>query len=117
MVAQVLAIDPERAGNRGSHRYSFGAVSTTRSQLHRPEWQMLIDLPTLEPIITALFGTDDYLVRAASGDFCLPGAYRYQPLHSDMGDWRPDGSTPFSSFHDPRGLVSTRELPCPLHLP
>ncbi|MGH1490015.1 MAG: phytanoyl-CoA dioxygenase family protein [Acidimicrobiales bacterium] len=113
VVDEVLALDPQREGNRGSHRYSFGAVSTTRSQLHRPEWQMLIDLPTLSPIIEALFGSPDYLLRAASGDFCLPGAYRYQPLHSDMRDWRSNEETPFSSYRDPRGLVSTRELPCP----
>ncbi|MGI9598539.1 MAG: phytanoyl-CoA dioxygenase family protein [Acidimicrobiales bacterium] len=113
VVRRVLDVDPDRRGNRGSHRYSFGAVSTTRSQLHRPEWQMLIDLPTLTPIISALFGTPDYLLRSASGDFCLPGAYRYQPLHSDMRDWQSAEATPHSSFHDPRGLVSTRELPCP----
>ncbi len=113
VVNQVLALDPDRTGNRGSHRYSFGAVSSTRSQLHRPEWQMLIDLPTLTPIIAALFGTVDYLLRAASGDFCLPGAYRYQPLHSDMRDWQSAEATPFSSFHDPGGFLSTRELPCP----
>lgn len=113
VVSEVLALDPDRQGNRGSHRYSFGAVSSTRSQLHRPQWQMLIDLPALTPIITALFGTPDYLLRSASGDFCLPGAYRYQPLHSDMRDWQSGEATPYSSFHDPSGLVSTRELPCP----
>jgi ectoine hydroxylase-related dioxygenase (phytanoyl-CoA dioxygenase family) len=113
VVSQVLAIDPRLHGNRGSHRYSFGAVSTTGSQLHRPEWQMLIDLPTLAPIIGAIFESDDYLVRSASGDFCLPGAYRYQPLHSDMRDWESPEATPYSSFHDPRGVLSTRDLPCP----
>ncbi len=113
VVDQVLALDPDRKGNRGSHRYSFGAVSTTRSQLHRPEWQMLIDLPRVTPIISALFGTADYLLRSASGDVCLPGAYRYQPLHSDMGDWRSAETTPYSTFRDPRGFLSTRDLPCP----
>ena len=81
--------------------------------LHRPEWQMLIDLPTIEPILTAIFGSSDYIVRAASGDFCLPGAVEYQPLHSDVGDFVSPGKTPFSSFHDPRGHMSIRDLPCP----
>ncbi|MEL7156844.1 MAG: phytanoyl-CoA dioxygenase family protein [Actinomycetota bacterium] len=112
LVEDILALDPDRAGNRGSHRYSFGAASTSKSQLHRPEWQMLLDLPTLAPIVAAVFGSDDYLLRSCSGDFCLPGAYRYQPLHSDMRDWTgPD--SPHSSFHDPRRLLTTRELPCP----
>ena len=113
VVDEILTLDPERLGNRGSHRYSFGAASITGSQLHRPEWQMLLDLPTLTPIITALFESSDYLLRAAGGDFCLPGAFRYQPLHSDMRDWQSADETPNSSFHDPRGQLSTRELPCP----
>lgn len=113
VIEEVLALDPQRQGNRGSHRYSFGAVSSTRSQLHRPEWQMLIDLPKLLPIIDALFGSPDFLLRSASGDFCLPGAFRYQPLHSDMRDWQSAEETPYSSFRDHRGHLSTRDLPCP----
>lgn len=113
VVDEVLAVDPDRIGNRGSHRYSFGAASMSGSQLHRPEWQMLLDLPTLTPIITAIFEDPGYLLRAAGGDFCLPGAVRYQPLHSDMRDRESPEATPFSSFHDPRGHLSTRDLPCP----
>lgn len=112
-VAEILALDPERNGNRGSHRYSFGGSSRTRSMLHRPEWQMLVDLPTVTPIVTAIFESSDYLLRAASGDFCLPGAANYQPLHSDMRDFVERSATPFSSFYDPRGHLSTRDLPCP----
>jgi len=111
--AQILALDGDRAGNRGSHRYSFGGSSLTRSMLHRPEWQMLVDLPTVTPLVTALFDSDDYMLRAASGDFCLPGATAYQPLHSDMRDFNPAKPSPFSSFADPRGFLTTRDLPCP----
>lgn len=113
VVDDIIAMDPERGGNRGSHRYSFGGSSSTRSMLHRPEWQMLVDLPTVTPILTAIFGSPDYMVRAASGDFCLPGAVDYQRLHADMRD-RVDGElTPYSSFFDPRGHLSTRDLPVP----
>lgn len=109
----IVALDANRNGNRGSHRYSFGGSSMTRSMLHRPEWQALVDLPTVTPIVTAIFESSDYSLRAASGDFCLPGAVDYQPLHSDMRD-RIDGeTTPFSSFQDARGHLSTRDLPCP----
>ena len=111
---QIVALDPERHGNRGSHRYSFGGSSRTRSMLHTPEWQMLVDLPTVTPIVSAIFASSDYMLRAASGDFCLPGAMGYQPLHSDMRDRAAEAdTTPFSSFHDPRGHLSTRDLPCP----
>lgn len=113
VVGDILALDADRTGNRGSHRYSFGGSSKTRSMLHRPEWQMLIDLPTITPILTAIFESADYIVRAGSGDFCLPGALEYQPLHADMRDFVSTTSTPFSSFHDPRGQLSIRDLPCP----
>ena len=113
VVDEIVALDGVRNGNRGSHRYSFGGTSITRSMLHRPEWRMLVDLPTVTPILTAIFGSSDYIVRAASGDFCLPGAVGYQPLHSDMRDFVSPERTPFSSFHDRRGHLSTRDLPTP----
>ena len=112
-VEEILALDGDRRGNRGTGRYSFGGSSLTRSMLHRPEWQMLVDLPTVTPIVTAIFQSSDYMLRAASGDFCLPGATQYQPLHSDMRDYADPSTSPFSSFHDPRGHLSTRDLPCP----
>ncbi len=112
-VREIIALNPDRSGNRGSHRYSFGGSSLTRSMLHRAEWQMLVDLPTVTPIVTAIFGSLDYMLRSASGDFCLPGATKYQPLHADIRDFVDRASSPFSSFHDPRGHLSTRDLPCP----
>ena len=110
---EVIALDQARDGNRGSHRYSFGGSSLTRSQLHRPEWQMMLEIPFVDRLVTAIFGSPDYALRAASGDFCLPGAVGYQPLHSDVGDWRDAAQTPFSAFHDPRGQLTVRDLPCP----
>ena len=110
---EIIALDDDRGGNRGSHRYSFGGSSATRSMLHRAEWQMLVDLPTVTPIISAIFESSDYLLRSASGDFCLPGATGYQPLHADMGDHVDPKLSPYSSFRDPRGFLSTRDLPCP----
>ena len=112
VVADILKLDEERGGNRGSHRYSFGGSSLTRSQLHRPEWQMLLDIAVVNDLVTAIFGSPDYALRSASGDFCLPGAVAYQPLHSDVSDWFA-GKTRFSSFHDPRGQLTIRDLPCP----
>jgi len=113
VIGQITALDAGGKGNRGSHRYSFGGSSLTRSQLHRPEWQMLLDIPAVTKLVSAIFASSDYTLRAASGDFCLPGAVDYQPLHSDIGDWVSDSKTPFSAFHDPRGKVSIRDLPCP----
>jgi hypothetical protein len=113
VITDILALDEAHKGNRGSHRYSFGGSSLTRSQLHRPEWQMLLEIPLVMDVVTAIFESPDFVLRAASGDFCLPGAVNYQPLHSDVGDWRDSRTTPFSAFHDPRGQLTIRDLPCP----
>ena len=113
VIRDILAKDKNRQGNRGTHRYSFGSASITGQLLHEPAWAMLVDLPTLTPIISALFGSDDYILRGAGGDFCLPGAHTYQPLHSDMHDRIEFAGQTFGSFHDPRGRLNYRDLPCP----
>lgn len=113
VISEIVALDSERVGNRGSHRYSFGGSSLTRSQLHQPAWQMLLQLPSISTLLTAIFGSEHYTLRAASGDFCLPGATSYQRLHSDVRDWVDDQQSPFSAFHDPRGHMRIRDLPCP----
>ena len=102
----LVAEDPNRDGNRGTNRYSWGGASLTNSLLHREEWVMLVDLPTLTPIVTSIFGSSDYHVRRAAGDFSLPGAM-YQRLHADIGDQ-------VGGFFDPRGILSIRDLPCPV---
>ena len=113
VINEIIALDEGSQGNRGSHRYSFGGSSMTRSQLHRPEWQMLVDIPEVLDLLNALFGSEDYILRAASGDFCLPGAVDYQRLHSDVQDWIASDKTPFSAFHDPTGDLTIRDLPSP----
>ncbi len=101
----VLEADNVNVGNRGRLRYSYGGASITNSVLHREEWVMLVDLPTLLPIITAIYGSPDHHIRRCAGDFCMPGC-DYQPLHADIGDG-------FAQYKDPRGLVGLRDLPCP----
>ena len=112
-VHDILAFDKWRVGNRGSHRYSFGSASATGHQMHHPEWTMLLDLPTVTPILTSIFGSSDYIVRGGGGDFCLPGAVDYQLLHSDTQDRIEFQGATEGSFHDPRGLLTYRDLPCP----
>lgn len=113
VINEILTLDEKATGNRGSHRYSFGGSSKTRSQLHQPAWQMMLNQDTVIDIVSAIFRSENFILRAASGDFCLPGATGYQPLHSDVGDWVSNQRSPFSSFHDPRGILSIRDLPCP----
>jgi ectoine hydroxylase-related dioxygenase (phytanoyl-CoA dioxygenase family) len=113
VIHEMLALDRDRQGNRGSHRYSFGGASLTGSLLHLPEWAMLVDLPRLTPIVTAIFGAPTYACSGAGGDFCLPGAVDYQPLHSDMRDRTSFGDRIAWSFQDHRGTLNYRDLPVP----
>lgn len=113
VVSEIVALDTDNKGNRGTHRYSFGGSSLTRSQLHRPEWQMLLDVPVVQQLVSAIFGSSEYSLRAASGDFCLPGAIHYQPLHSDIRDYVDAEQSPFSAFIDPTKAMTIRDLPCP----
>ncbi len=119
VIHEIMALDRNRVGNRGSHRYSFGSSSRTGHQVHNPEWAMLIDLPTVTPILTSIFGSPDYIARGGGGDFCLPGAVDYQPIHSDMGARRifknEETGQEFTvgSFLDPSGNMTYRDLPCP----
>lgn len=92
---QTSAVAAEDA-NRGFARYSFGP------QIHHREWTMLIDLPTVLPIVDAIWGSTSYTCSDAGGDYCLPGA-AIQPLHSDVADF----------FADPAGQVTVRDVPAP----
>ena len=113
VAADIVALDENLNGNRGARRYSFGGSSLTRSQLHHPAWQMLLEVDVVFDLISMLFASEDFILRAASGDFCLPGATEYQPLHADTRDFKDAKSTPFNSFIDPTGIMSLRDLPCP----
>lgn len=119
VIHEIMTLDKDRVGNRGSHRYSFGSASRSGHQVHNSEWAMLIDLPTVTPILTSIFDSKDYIARGGGGEFCLPGAVDYQPLHSDMGDRRvfenKESGKEFvvGSFKDPRGKLNYRDLPCP----
>ena len=37
-IHNIMALDKQRIGNRGSHRYSFGAASKTDHMMHDPAW-------------------------------------------------------------------------------
>lgn len=96
VIAEQFAAHGKENMNRGFARHSFG------DQLHNPEWTMLIDLPTVLPILEAIWKSQDFTCMGAGGDYSLPGA-KIQPLHSDMGEF----------LHDPQGLVTFHDIPAP----
>ena len=67
VIREILALDKNRNVIRGSHRYYFVSSSKTGHLMHRPEWAMLLDLPTINPILTAIFGSSDYIARGGGG--------------------------------------------------
>lgn len=96
VIAEQTSVTPIERMNRGYARGSFG------DQLHHPEWAMLVDLPTILPILEAIWKSREFTCSGAGGDYSLPGA-KIQPLHSDMGEF----------LHDPWGAVTLQDLPAP----
>ena len=66
------------------HRWSFGAGRRPWGFVD-DEWGVLLDPPVLLDVLTEIYGGGEFLCCGAGGDFCLPGAVEYQPLHSDIG--------------------------------
>ena len=86
-IREMMALDPQRVGNRNSHRYSFGGASHTGHCSHEPEWaELLFDNEVTRRIMHHIFNSDNYICRGGGGDFCLAGSVEYQGLHQDMGD-------------------------------
>ena len=81
-IREMVARDPQSAGNRGSHRYTFGTAPAHFG--HQLEWATLIDPPRTLAVLSAIFGSDDFhqTASASGGDFVLPGCCEYQHLHS-----------------------------------
>jgi ectoine hydroxylase-related dioxygenase (phytanoyl-CoA dioxygenase family) len=96
VIAEQMAATPLEKANRGFARYSFGP------QLQHPEWQQLVDLPLILPILERIWNSADFTCMGAGGDYSVPGA-EIQPLHSDLGDF----------LNDPLGQVTVRDLPTP----
>jgi len=96
VIQQQTDADPERGGNRGHHRYSFGY------QTQHPEWAMLIDLPGVLGIVEKIWGSPNFQATGAGGDYSLPRA-EIQALHGDIGDF----------LHDPLKQIDVRDLPTP----
>ncbi|NNE97102.1 MAG: hypothetical protein HKN24_13840 [Acidimicrobiales bacterium] len=106
---EILDVDADGSIGGGAgglpHRYSFGATSGSRHRLHEPAWAALVELPATTPILSAIFGSDAYIVGGGGGDVALPGAIEYQGLHADR-IW----SEPF----DPIGSMTTPQMPVPV---
>lgn len=109
VVDEILAADPDGSIGGGAgglpHRYSFGSTSGSRHRLHEPAWVDVIDMDTTTPILSAIFGSPNYIVGGGGGDLALPGAIEYQGLHAD---------NVWAEPYDPVGETTTRDMPVPV---
>ena len=72
-IRELVGRDPERSGNRGSHRYSFqdngqsppvGAIQNFGLQDY---WSVLLDPPAVMEIMEAIFGTTEFTPGGVGG--------------------------------------------------
>lgn len=84
VVADIERHDPCGLGNRGFKRYSFGSCSSTRHQIHRPEWAALLDSSVVSDVLYAIWG-DGCACIGGGGDVVASGCVEHQTLHSDCG--------------------------------
>ena len=72
VIREIVARDPGRLGNRGSHRYTFGPAAEAFGE--QAAWAALIDPPALMAVMAEVFQTEAFLCGGAGGgDFALPG--------------------------------------------
>eukprot|EP01048_Picozoa_sp_COSAG05_P010651 COSAG05_NODE_952_length_6466_cov_3.122350_9_plen_242_part_00 len=147
-VRRILAVDPDAGGNghpsyfHGTHRYSItGEGAVLKNMGATAEFVQLAAAPVMHEVLRAIYGSGEYFCNGFGGDFCLPGAVAFQPLHSDQdggfkarkqerhtpeyGD-RMSLSEPNepgmeyeykNGFHDPSGRLDYRDLPPAYRLP
>ncbi len=118
VIEQLVAADPEGAVGGGAgglpHRYSFGGTSGSRHMFGRPEWCELIDMPTTTPILTAIFGSPNYIVygarwrsRLSRGDRVPGSAFRQRVDRAARPGRRRDHARP-AGAGDPHQLPARR---------
>ncbi|CAE7761974.1 OLA1 [Symbiodinium necroappetens] len=81
---KMLLLDPERLGNRGPRRYSFGGASRTLHLMHIEGWEQLLDNEPVNQLLAAYY-SEGFLACGGGGDFVLGSTSTYQSLHLDVG--------------------------------
>ncbi|CAJ1337097.1 unnamed protein product [Effrenium voratum] len=81
--ASLLAKDPQRLGNRGPRRYSWGGASSSHHMVHHAAWAQLLGQPWLLPVLQEAFGAE-FMAVGGGGDFVLGDTDSHQRLHVDL---------------------------------
>lgn len=80
---QLLHQDPQRIGNRGPRRYSWGGSSTSHHMVHLSSWAQLLDIHQLVQVLENVF-QGEYVAIGGGGDFVLGETDSHQRLHVDL---------------------------------
>eukprot|EP00438_Fugacium_kawagutii_P024557 Skav223337 [mRNA] locus=scaffold200:206294:214544:+ [translate_table: standard] len=81
--AELLRQDPQRVGNRGPRRYSWGGSSTSHHMVHWAAWAQLLDVAPVVRTLEEVF-QGEYLAVGGGGDFVLGETDSHQRLHVDL---------------------------------
>ena len=99
VVREIIARDPDRLGNRGSHRYSIGSAAEAFGET--AAWSALVDPPPLLEVMAAVFGDEELQCGGCTGGECVQLAL-WSRLHVV--------SSAFSSAFPPQQLPASRLL-------
>ncbi len=69
-IQEMVKLDPQRVGNRGSHRYCFANAFNHFG--HMADWALLIDPPPVLAVLEAIYGSPNFRLQGIGGDFVLP---------------------------------------------
>jgi hypothetical protein len=100
VIREMVALDPQRLGNRGSHRYAYGTAPSFFGAA--AEFSVLVDPPAVLEAVEAIFESPLFTCSGYGGDFVLPGCVEMQHLHRDIADY----------LFDPTGRLDYRDMPC-----
>ena len=80
-IRDICEKDPERLGNRGSHRYSFAGAHKQSIV----EFSVMADSRPVLEVLTEIFQSPDFTCDGVGGDFVLP--VRYNTLPIELAFW------------------------------
>lgn len=103
VVRGMVEHDPNRLGNRGSHRYSMGSAPLAFGV--DVALSTMVDSAPVLAVVKEIYGSDDFICTGYGGDFVMPGSVEYQQLHRDQGEYMKDPSGRLTHLDMPTARV------------
>ena len=103
VVRRMVEHDPNRIGNRGSHRYSMGSAPLAFGV--DVALSTMIDSAPVLAVVKEIYGSEDFVCNGYGGDFVMPGSVEHQQLHRDQGEYLQDRSGGITHLDMPTARV------------